>query len=81
MNKLLEASKAVLVLYDADCDIDNHIEALRQALAEPYVPMTDDEITKATQVLKSDLLHEPTLYCWRAVEAAVLARLGVEVGK
>lgn len=40
-----------------------------------YVPMTDDEITEATKVTKSDLLHEPTKYCWRVVEQAVLARI------
>lgn len=47
--------------------------------SKPYVPMTDDEITEATQVMKHDLLHEPTLYCWRQVEAAVIKRLGLEI--
>lgn len=52
-----------------------------ERLSKPYVPMTDDEITEATQVMKHDLLHEPTLYCWRQVEKAVIKRAGLDVAK
>lgn len=55
------------------------LKALRQAYAEPYVPMTDDE--------KSDfarsMVKETRSVNWLVdkIEAAVLARLGIGVGK
>jgi hypothetical protein len=54
------------------------IEALREALAEPYVPMMDDEFGKLYRTLPFNVAP----YAWaREIESAVLARLGIEVGK
>lgn len=39
MTDLRTVAQAVLKLYDADCDIDAHMEALRQALDSPVEPV------------------------------------------
>ena len=57
----------------------NLLRDCRAELTKKYVPMTEDEITESTKVLKSDLLHEPTLRCWKAVEAEVIRRAGLEL--
>ena len=52
------------------------MQALRQAYAEPYVPMTDDELVQAYLSVHTSIEDG-----FRNIEAAVLARLGIEVGK
>lgn len=63
-------------------DCRDEIQRLESELAKAkeYVPMTDDEITEATQVAKSDMLHQPTVYCWKTLETAIIARYNEQRG-
>lgn len=58
--------------------VTNALNELRQAYAEPYKPMTDDEWC---EWLDGGIPSGLSYSFYKELEAHILARLGIEVGK